>query len=178
MSLSRSWKTARTRAVSLVAAGTIMAVGLAAIEAPAASPTLDPCTSINPQVLDAYSRQISAALKWASEDASKNGKTGTYAVAATNSRDLLQRALNRSNKASKDLSKSNPSVTTYAEAGQTSAHVRYILETVPQAAHWSMISKIYHTSPEARRAFEGSVVVLEQGYQLFAEAGRCYMDAY
>ncbi|MEE8487761.1 MAG: hypothetical protein V3S56_06295, partial [Gemmatimonadota bacterium] len=161
---------------SLVAAGTIMAVGLAAIEAPAASPTLDPCTSINPKALDAYSRRISSALKWASADASKNGKTGSYAVAATNSRDLLQKALDRSHRASADLSRSNPSVTTAAEAGQTKEHVRYILEIVPQAAHWSIISEIYHKSSDALKAFEGSVVVLEQGNRLFAEASRCYMD--
>ena len=169
-------KTTRTWAVLLMAAGIVVAVGLAAREAPADSSTLDPCTAITPKALDAYSRRISAALKWASADASTNGKTGSYAVAATNSRDLLQRALDRSKKASADLSKSNPSVTTAAEAGQTKEHVRSILEVVPQAAHWSIISEIYHKSPDARKAFEGSIVVLDQGNRLYAESGRCYMD--
>lgn len=169
-------KTTRTRAVLLMAAGIVVAVGLAADSVPAESPTLDPCTAITPKALDAYSRQISAALKWASADAKKNGTSGSYAVAATNSRNLLQRALDRSKRASEDLSKSNPSVTTAAEAGQTKEHVRNILETVPQAAHWAIISEIYHKSPDARKAFEGSIVVLEQGNRLYAESGRCYMD--
>jgi hypothetical protein len=67
-------------------------------------------------------------------------------------------------------------VTTAAEAGTTKEHVRSILNTVPQAAHWSMISEIYHKSPDARKAFEGSIAVLGQGNLLYAESGRCYMD--
>ena len=54
--------------------------------------------------------------------------------------------------------------------------MRNILETVPPAAHWAIISEIYHKSPDARKAFEGSIVVLEQGNHLYAESGRCYMD--
>jgi hypothetical protein len=66
--------------------------------------------------------------------------------------------------------------TTAAEAGKIKEHVRAILEVVPQAAHWSMVSEIYHQSSEARKAFEGSIKVLEQGNHLYAESGRFHMD--
>lgn len=144
--------------------------------APAEIPALDSCTSITPRALDAYSKKIGNALKWASADASKNGRTGAYAVAATNSKNLLQRALDRSKKASADLRSADASVTTAAEAGTVKEHVRYILEIVPQAAHWAIISEIYHKSQDARKAFDASIVVLDEGNRLYAESGRCYMD--
>jgi hypothetical protein len=67
-------------------------------------------------------------------------------------------------------------VTTAAEAGTAKEHLRYVLEILPQAAHWAIISEIYHDSQDARRAFEGSIRVLADGNALFADAGRCYMD--
>ena len=137
---------------------------------------IDSCSAISPGSLEAYGRTIAAAHCSASADASKNGTSGEYAVAARNSRDLLQRAEDRAASAAMDLQRAEPSVTTAAEAGTVKEHVRYSLEIVPQAAHWSLISEIYHDSPDARRAFEGSVKVLEEGNRLFAEAGRCYMD--
>ena len=77
---------------------------------------------------------------------------------------------------SRDLSAADPTVTTAAEAGQTKEHVRTIIELLPQAAHWSIISEIYHDSRDARQAFEGSVAAIARGNEIFAEAGRCYMD--
>jgi len=167
--------TTKTTRMTLVAAG-IMAMGLAAGEAPAESPTLDPCTAITPRSLDAYARTIGEALKWASADASKNGKSGRYGAVAINSRDLLQYSLDQVETASAALSQSNPSVTSAAEAHMMKEYVRNTLEKVPGSAALSTVSEIYHKSAEARKAFDASVVVLEQGTQLFAEAGRCYMN--
>ena len=164
------------RRVLTISAGLIVAALLFTIRVPAGEAALDSCSAISPRSLEAYGRTIAAAHKWASADASKNGTSGAYAVAATNSRDLLKRAQDRTTTAIADLKKSNPSVTTAAEAGTVKEHIRSILEVVPQAAHWSIISEIYHKSSDARKAFEGSIKVLDQGNRLYAESGRCYMD--
>jgi hypothetical protein len=161
------------------ALATLAAIAVAAMLPPpgvARPGPSNPCATISPRSLESYGRTIAAAHKSASADAAKNGSAGAYAVAATNSRDLLKRAVDRNAAAIAALQSSNPAVTTAAEAGTVKEHVRYILEVVPQAAHWSLISEIYHDSPDARKAFEGSVKVLEEGNRLFAEAGRCYMD--
>jgi hypothetical protein len=88
---------------------------------------------------------------------------------------LLQRALDRAKQARSDLG-NDPATTTPAEAGTVKEHLRNILETVPEAAHWAIVSEIYHKSADARKAFDGSVAVLEQGNALYAESGRCYMN--
>jgi hypothetical protein len=143
---------------------------------PSADPAVgNSCAAISPQSLGAYGKTIDAALRWAEADAAKHGSTGAYAVAARNSRDQLKRARDRAAAAAADL-RSDPSVTTPAEAGTVKEHVRFILELVPQAAHWAIISEIYHKSTDARRAFEGSVTVLVEGNQVFAESARCYME--
>ncbi|MGI9037794.1 MAG: hypothetical protein ACR2GQ_02930 [Gemmatimonadota bacterium] len=161
---------------ALVALTVVTAVGVIAVDAPAETVTLDPCRSISPRSIDSYVGTIEGALRYATTDAKQNGTGGAYAVAATNSRDLLQRALDRANRASDDINGTNPSVTTAAEAGTIKEHMGAILGVVPQAAHWSIISEIYHNSSNARKAFERSIAVLEQGNALFAESGRCYMN--
>jgi len=169
----------RIRASGLLQAlGTVLLLGgLGAVTHPLDSvAAVDSCSAISPRSLEAYGRTIALALKYASADADKYGTSGAYAVAARNSRDLLKRAKERADAAVTDLTKADPAVTTAAEAGTVKEQVRHSLEIVPQAAHWSLISEIYHDSPDARRAFEGSVKVLEEGNTLFAEAGRCYMD--
>jgi hypothetical protein len=125
--------------------------------------------------VDRYTRTIQNALKWAAADAAANGTSGRYAVAATNSRMLLQRALDRAKQARSDLGKFDPATTTPAEAGTVKEHLRYILETVPEAAHWAIVSEIYHKSTDAWKAFDGSATVLAEGNALYAESGRCYM---
>lgn len=162
----------------LLAAGLLLA-GIAAVSgAPAGVAAVDSCSAISPRSMEAYSRTIASAQKYATADARKYGTTGAYAVAATNSRDLLKRAQDRATAAIADLNQSNPAVTTAAEAGTIKEHVRAILEVVPEAAHWSIVSEIYHKSSEARKAFERSVKVLEEGNHLYAESGSCYMDGY
>jgi hypothetical protein len=169
-------KIMRSARVATIAATMAAAVGLAAIRAPLGVAALDSCSAITPRSLEAYQRTITAAHRSATADASKNGTSGQHAVAATNSRDLLKRAQGRVASAISDLERSDASVTTATEAGTVKEHMRYILEVVPQAAHWSIISEIYHDSPDAWKAFEGSIKVLEEGNRLFAEAGRCYME--
>jgi hypothetical protein len=46
---------------------------------------------------------------------------------------------------------------------------------VPEAAHWAIVSEIYHKSTDAWKAFDGSATVLAEGNALYAESGRCYM---
>lgn len=166
----------RTIKIAVSSIAVLAAGALLPFQATDGEAAFDSCSAITPRSLEAYGRTIDAAHRAASADASKNGTSGQYAVAAKNSRDLLKRAQGRANSAVGDLTRSNASVTTAPEAGTVKEHLRYILEIVPQAAHWSMISEIYHDSPEAWKAFEGSVRVLEEGNRLFAEAGRCYME--
>lgn len=156
--------------VSLLAAAVLVVAHPSPGEA-----TADACSAISPKSLDAYGRTIAAAHRSAAADAAKNGTSGAYAVAATNARDQLKRAQDRAAKAVADLG-SDPAVTTSAEAGTAKEHLRFILELVPQAAHWAIVSEIYHDSRDAAQAFEGSVRVLAEGNTLFAEAGRCYMQ--
>lgn len=166
----------RGPAIAAASLLTLFVAALAAGRAAADVPPPDACAAISPHSLSAFGRTVAAAQRWASADASKNGTSGTYAVAATNSRDLLARAADRVASAVSDLESTIPSVTTAAEAGTVKEHLRYVLEIVPQAAHWAIVSEIYHDSPDARKAFEGSVKVLAEGNALFADAGRCYMD--
>lgn len=157
-----------------IAAGVLLAVALL-VRPPTGEAAPDSCSAISPKSMEAYRRTIDAALKPATTDAAKNGTSGEYAVAARNARDQLKQAMDRAAKAVADLG-SDPAVTTPAEAGTAKEHLRFIIQLVPQAAHWAIISEIYHKSPDARKAFEGSVKVLQEGNQLFAEAGRCYME--
>lgn len=157
-------------------AATLVLLGIPTAGGSAEGPALDPCTAISPRALTGYAQVIAAAHRWAVADASANGVSGRYAVAATNSRDQLKRAYDRSQAAIADLQNSSPSVTSAAEAGTIKEHLRYILELIPQAAHWAIISEIYHDSANARKAFEGSVEVLQRGSTLFAESSRCYMN--
>ena len=166
----------RRTALPLLAGGILLALGTLMSDVPEGIAAVDSCTSISPRTLQGYSRTIASAHRYASADASKYGTSGAYAVAARNSRDLLKRAQDRADAAVRDLNTSNPAVTTAAEAGTVKEHVRAILEVVPQAAHWSMVSEIYHKSSEARKAFEASIKVLEEGNHLYAESGRCYID--
>jgi len=138
--------------------------------------TPEACAAVSPRSMEAYGRTIADAYKAAASDAARNGTSGTYAVAARNARDQLKQAQDWAAKAVADLRSSDPSVTTPAEAGTAKEHLRYILQLVPQAAHWAIVSEIYHDSRDAARAFEGGVKVLAEGNVLFGEAGRCYMQ--
>jgi hypothetical protein len=160
----------------LLSTGLLLGIIAVASQAPESIAAVDSCGSISPRSLQAYSRTIGTAHRYASADASKYGTDGVYAVAARNSRDLLKRAQDRADAAVAALNQSNPAVTTAGEAGTVKEHVRAILEVVPQAAHWSMVSEIYHKSSEARKAFEASIKVLDEGNHLYAESGRCYID--
>jgi hypothetical protein len=159
----------------LVVAGAAVALGVTAARSPADSTTPSSCSAISPRRLTDYSQTIAAAHRAADADAARNGSSGQYAVAARNARDQLKQALDRATAAAADL-RTDPAVTTPAEAGTIKEHIRFILQLVPQAAHWAIISEIYHDSNQARQAFEGSVKVLSEGNLLFAEAGRCYME--
>lgn len=143
-----------------------------------AAPAADACTSITPASMTAYARTIEQALKYAQKDARANGETGAYAVAAVNSRDLLDRSRKRIEEGAARLQGADPRVTTYAEAGMVKENFRSTLEWMPQAAHWALVSAIYHKSTDARAAFEGTVTALAEGQRLFAESGRCYVGGY
>ena len=145
---------------------------------PASATTVVDCGAVTPASLTAYARTIERALKSAQKDARANGSGGQYAVAATNARDLLQRSMERVEDGADKLQGSDPRTTTYAEGGMVKEHVRSTLEWMPQAAHWALISAIYHESTDARDAFEGTVSAMAEGQRLFAESGRCYLSGY
>lgn len=147
------------------------------VAAPGPAPD-NPCAEISPRSLDRLQRSIQRALRSAEADARAHGETGAYAVAATNSRDLLARSESRIADAIEFLRGSSPSVTTYAEGGKVKEYVRSTFEWVSQAGHWALISAAYHKSPDARDAFEGAVIALGEAQQAFGESGRCYMSGY
>lgn len=136
------------------------------------------CDSVTPAALNAYAGTIERALKSAQKDARANGTDGSYAVAATNARDLLKRAQARIEDGADKLRATDPRVTTYAEGGMIKEHVRNSLDWMSEAGHWALISAIYHESTDARDAFEGTIEALADGQTLFAESGRCYMSGY
>jgi len=136
------------------------------------------CADVTPRSVQQLSRAIGAALRPATADASKYGTDGAYAVAATNSRDLLKRAQDRVDAAYDKLQVSNPRVTTYAEGGEVKEHVRSTFEWISQAGHWSLVSAAYHRSTDAHDAFDGAVRALEMATGLYAEAGRCFMSGF
>lgn len=136
------------------------------------------CRAVSTRTMTALQSSLRNAYSAAQADAAKNGSTGQYAVAATNSRDLIKRALDRSVRMLADHNKIDPRTTTYAEAGTMKEHSRAIIEVLPQAAHWAAISNIYHKSPDARRAFDLAANALDQGRQLFVDASHCYMDGF
>ena len=153
------------------------------LDGPPPSPDLDVeaavnCRAVSTRAMSALQSSLRSAYSAAQADAAKNGSTGQYAVAATNSRDLIKRALDRAGRMLADHNKIDPRTTTYAEAGTMKEHARAIIEVLPQAAHWATISNIYHKSADARRAFDLAVAALDQGRQLFVDAGHCYMDGF
>ena len=140
--------------------------------------TASSCEAITPESMASYARVIERALKSAQKDVRANGTSGAYAVAATNSRDLLNRAMDRVNDGAEKLRSADPRTTTYAEGGMIKEHIRSTLEWMPQAGHWALVSAIYHKSTDARDAFEGTISALEEGNRLYAESGRCYLTGY
>ncbi len=136
------------------------------------------CRAVSTRALDGLRTTLRSAHSAASADASKNGSTGQYAVAATNSRDLIKRALDRSDRMMADHNASDPRTTTYAEGGTVKEHTRAIIEVLPEAAHWAIVSNIYHNSTDARRAFDLAATALDQGREIFIDASNCYMDGF
>jgi len=152
------------------------AAGAPAHPTPAAA---DPCASLNASTLGDYRNQIRKALSAATADARANGRTGRYAVAATNARDLLQRSYDRANEMVNFNQKMpSPNSTTYVEAGKFKAYLQSILKWLPDAAHWATISASYHRSQEALEAFNRSTDAIERGSQLMRAAGRCFVAPY
>ncbi len=145
---------------------------------PLGATTVSACQSVTPQSVSAYASTIDRALRHANADARANGENGSYAVAARNSRDLLDRAKERVEDGAAKLRGSDPRVTTYAEGGMIKEHVRGSLDLMTQAGHWALISAAYHKSADARNAFEGTVTALAEGHRLFAESGRCFLTNY
>lgn len=164
-------------AVALAVAVILLATRLDHPSALAAAP-LSACQSVTPQSVNAYAAAIDQALRHANADARANGENGSYAVAARNSRDLLDRAKKRVEDGAAKLRSSDPRVTTYAEGGMIKEHVRGSLDLMTQAGHWALISAAYHKSTDARNAFEGTVTALAAGHRLFAESGRCFLTNY
>lgn len=136
------------------------------------------CRAVSTRTMQRLQGTLRDAHSAAGTDAARNGSNGAYAVAATNSRDLIKRALDRSARMISDHNSSDPNTTTAAEAGTAKEHTRAIIEVLPQAAHWAAISNIYHKSPDARRAFDGAAAALQQGQALFVDASNCYMDGW
>lgn len=137
------------------------------------------CTSLNASSIGGYRNLIGKALEAARQDAIANGTDGAYKVAATNSRDILQRAYDRAGQMvdfNQNQGNRNPNVTTYAEAGTIKVYLQSILNTLPDAAHWATISAIYHKSQQASDAFDRTIVAMNRGSQLMGYAGRCYVD--
>lgn len=144
-------------------------------------PTADPCASLNASTLGSYRSLIGRALASARADARANGTNGKYAVAATNTRDLLQRSYDRATqmvKFNQTQGNRNPNSTTYVEAGNFKAYLQSILNWLPDAAHWATISAAYHRSQQAMAAFDGTVDAIQRGGQLIGDAGRCFTAPY
>lgn len=136
------------------------------------------CRAVSTRAMQTLQSTLRSAHSAAEADARKNGNTGQYAVAATNSRDQIKRALDRATDMLATHNSADPRTTTYAEGGTVKEYTRSILEGLPQAAHWATISNIYHNSPDARKAFDGATRALEQSQALFVDASNCYMDGY
>jgi len=175
--------TRRPRSLPIaIAAGLTVTVILLAIHgehptAFAATPG-SACQSVTPQSVSAYAATIDRALRYANADARANGENGSYAVAARNSRDLLDRAKKRVEDGAAKLRGADPRVTTYAEGGMIKEHIRGSLDLMTQAGHWALVSAAYHRSTDARDAFEGTVTALAEGHGLFAQSGRCFLTNY
>jgi len=139
---------------------------------------LDACSAITPRTVDAWAATIGRALRSATSDARANGQNGAYAVAARNSRDLLDRAKQRVDDGAAKLRASDPRVTTYSEGGTIKEHVRTSMDLLTQAGHWALVSAAYHKSTDARDAFEGTMTALGEGQRLYLESGRCFLSNY
>lgn len=165
-----------------IAAGLTVTVVLLAThgEHPAAlaATPVSACQSVTPRSVSADAASIDRALRYANADARANGENGSYAVAARNSRDLLDRAKKRVEDGAAKLRGSDPRVTTYAEGGMIKEHVRGSVDLMTQAGQWALISAAYHGSTDARDAFKATVTALAEGHGLFAESGRCFLTNY
>lgn len=146
--------------------------------APLEASTAASCAAVTPQSLQLLQRSIERALRAAEADARANGETGAYAVAATNSRDLLARSRDRIRDAIDFLQSNSPGSTTYAEGGKVKEYVRSTFGWLSQAGHWAVISAAYHRSTDARDAFEGSITALGEAQRVYGDSGRCFMSNY
>ena len=164
-----------------------MATSLAALASVGAAPLNDAvptaddaaCTPVTTKALADLGRTLGRALAPAAADARKNGTSGSYAVAARNTRDLIQRAKNRVEEAEEWLEKApDPRVTSYAEGGQIKEYLRPTFEWLSQAGHWATISATYHRSTDAQQAFDRTTQALVATTQRYREAGQCFMSGF
>ena len=136
------------------------------------------CRAVSTRSITNLQRALMTAYDAADSDARQNGTNGAYAVAATNSRMLIKRAVDQADQMLADHRKADPSTTTPAEGGTVKEHTRAIIEVLPEAAHWAIVSNIYHGSNAAREAFNGAAESLDQGLKLFVDASNCYMSGW
>ena len=134
------------------------------------------CRAVTTRDMERLRADLRTAHDAADADHRANGSSGAYAIAATNSRDLIQRAIDQADAMIAKHRGSDPRTVTPAEGGTFKEHTRAIIEVLPEAAHWAMVSEIYHDSQPARAAFEGAVAALARGQEIFVNAGRCYME--
>jgi hypothetical protein len=160
--------------------GALPVVLLLGTGSPASRP-VDACQSLNGSSLGGYRNLIGKALAAARADAQANGIQGRYAVAATNTRDLLHRSYDRATEMvdfRRNQGDRNPNTTNYVEGGNYKAYLHTIPKLLPDAAHWATISASYHRSQQAMEAFNVTLDALEQGGRLIGEAGLCFTAPY
>jgi len=110
----------------------------------------DACQSLNASSLEGYRSLLGTALAAARADAQVNGTTGRYAVAATNTRDALQRAYDRATEMvnfNRNQGDRNPNSTTYVEAGNFTGSPPYIRNGDKLANTMSLARPIYRSTP-------------------------------
>jgi hypothetical protein len=147
--------------------------------ATAASP--QSCAALTPAAIDDIITTLHTSLAHAEADATANGTTGAYAVAAVYNRDgvkaaheqfvTLQTWLNEQGLAA-------PYVSNTSAAYSVHGTVREAVSQLHHARHWATISVVYHGSADAHASMEVTSTALERIDTLGANAARCYIEAY
>ena len=139
------------------------------------------CSALTQPAIQAVISKIGQSRAEAQLDASANGITGAYAVAATYNLAYLQDAEKRF----QDLDAWLVSIGLYTPfvdnaSASYSVHgtVRDVSNLLHHARHWASISAVYHTSSSAKNSIDRTSEALTLMDSLGASAVACYVGFY
>jgi hypothetical protein len=167
-----------SRTIQAQPLATILTAALLWLVPQHASAQPEPCNALTQPAIQEVIAAIGRSRAQAQLDASANGITGNYAVAATYNLAYLQDAERQFQELDVWLDSNNlytPFVNNASAAYNVHGTVREVSNLLHHARHWASISTAYHLSSSARSSitFTGEALTLME--PLGASAVACYV---